>query len=138
MAVLATERGVRSCSSCSKPAHSAMCSTRCIGCVYTEPYKYKTHRRQCKMSSSKKLTCKGTVPHVFICMRAQNPIPPPPLTHCKRVYIILYLFTKGGGGRVEPERRLEGQQFSKLSRKYQHDYSDKPLPQSPFTGQFFR
>ncbi len=44
------------------------------------------------------------------------------------------------GGRVEPERRLEGQQFTKLGRKYQHDSlylqsinSDKHLPQSPFT-----
>jgi hypothetical protein len=26
-----------------------------------------------------------------------------------------------GGGRVEPERRLDGQQFTKLGRKYQHD-----------------
>jgi hypothetical protein len=26
-----------------------------------------------------------------------------------------------GGGRVESERRLEGQQFTKLDRKYQHD-----------------
>jgi hypothetical protein len=26
-----------------------------------------------------------------------------------------------GGGRVEPERRLAGQQFTKLGRKYQHD-----------------
>ncbi len=37
-----------------------------------------------------------------------------------------------------------GQQFTKLGRKYQHDWlcrqsinSDKHLPQSPFTGQFF-
>ncbi len=27
----------------------------------------------------------------------------------------------GGGGRVEPERRLERQQFTKLGREYQHD-----------------
>jgi hypothetical protein len=27
----------------------------------------------------------------------------------------------GGGGIVEPERRLEGLQFTKLGRKYQHD-----------------
>jgi hypothetical protein len=36
----------------------------------------------------------------------------------------VYLFTqgRGGGGRiVEPERRLEGQQFTKLGRKYKHD-----------------
>jgi hypothetical protein len=42
----------------------------------------------------------------------------------------------GGGGRVEPERRLEGQQFTKLSRKYQQDMylqsinSDKHLPKA--------
>ncbi len=44
----------------------------------------------------------------------------------------------------EPERRLEGQQFTKLGRKYQHDLLylqsinfDKHLPQSPFPGQYF-
>jgi hypothetical protein len=26
-----------------------------------------------------------------------------------------------GGGGVEPERRLEGQQFTKLGRKYKHN-----------------
>ncbi len=63
------------------------------------------------MSSSKKLTCKGTVPHVFICMRAQNPIPPPPLTHCKRVYIIQYLFTKRRGeGESGTREKVRGAQ----------------------------
>jgi hypothetical protein len=48
------------------------------------------------------------------------------------------------GGRVETERRLEGQQFTKLGRKYQqYEYlqsinSDEHLPQNPFTGNFFR
>jgi hypothetical protein len=33
-----------------------------------------------------------------------------------------YLHRKEGmRGRVEPVRRLEGQQFTKLDRKYQHD-----------------
>ncbi len=27
----------------------------------------------------------------------------------------------GDGGKDEPERRLEGHQFTKLGRKYQHD-----------------
>jgi hypothetical protein len=70
---------------------------------------------------------------------AQNPIPS--LTHCIRVNSILIHTGKGRG--VEPERRLEGQQFTKLDRKYQHDRqylqsinTDKHLPQSPFTGQF--
>ena len=30
--------------------------------------------------------------------------------------MIEYLFTQGGGGGVEPERRLEGQQFTKLEK----------------------
>jgi hypothetical protein len=68
---------------------------------------------------------------------------PPPLTHC----ILVYIHTGkggGGGGRGEQERWLGGQQFTKLGRKYQHDWlylqsinSDKHLTQSPFTGQFF-
>jgi hypothetical protein len=73
---------------------------------------------------------------------ARNPIPPP-LTHCIRVNSIL-IHTGKGGGRVEPDRKLEGQQFTKLGRKYQHDSlyllsmnSDKHLPQNPFTGQLF-
>ncbi len=51
---------------------------------------------------------------------AQNPIPPP--LHSVYANTVL-LFTQGGGeeGRVEPERRLEGQQVTKLGRKYQHD-----------------
>jgi hypothetical protein len=39
---------------------------------------------------------------------AQNPIPPPsppPPTNCIRVYSKLIHTEKGGGGRVEPERR---------------------------------
>jgi hypothetical protein len=73
----------------------------------------------------------------------QDSTPPPSLI----LYIILYCtLTRGrGGGRVEPETRLEGQQLTKLGRKYQHDWlylqsinSDKHLPQNLFTGQFFR
>ncbi len=84
----------------------------------------------------KKFTCKGTFRQVFICLK-----PPPPL---QTVYVQVLIHTgKGGGGRVELERRLEGQQVTKLGRKYQHDWmylqsinSDKHLPQSPFTGKF--
>ncbi len=72
----------------------------------------------------------------------QNPIPPPPRI---RLYSILIHTGKGvGGGRVEPERRLEGQQFTKLGRKYQHDClylqainsDNKHMPHSPFTDQY--
>ncbi len=76
--------------------------------------------------------------------QAHNPIPPPLLLDTVYVYTV-YLFTQEGGGGVEPERRLEGQQFTNLGRKYQHDWlylqsinSDKHLPQTPFIGQFFR
>ncbi len=61
------------------------------------------------------------------------------------VYVYtVYLFTQGrgrGGGGVEPERRLEVQQVTKLGRKYQHDglylqsiHSEKHLAKSPFTA----
>jgi hypothetical protein len=41
-------------------------------------------------------------------------------THC--LYILYFDTGEGGRGeRVEPERRLEGHQFTKLGRKYQHD-----------------
>jgi hypothetical protein len=71
---------------------------------------------------------------------------PPPLTHCIRAYCILIHTGKGGAGRIEPERRLEGQQFpTKEGREYQNDWlylqsinSDKHMPRSPFTVQFFQ
>jgi hypothetical protein len=67
------------------------------------------------MSSSEKLTYKRTLRQVFICLRPGTPA----VTHCVRVYSILIHTGKGG---VEPEGRLEGQQFTKLGRKYQHDW----------------
>jgi hypothetical protein len=63
----------------------------------------------------KRFTSKG----VFL-FEAQNavPPPPPPPTHCIRVYTdTVYLITQGRGGEF-------------ISNRY--------LPQSPFTGQFFR
>ncbi len=45
---------------------------------------------------------------------AQNPIPP------LLPYTLIHT-GKGGGGRVEPERKVEGQQFTKLGRKYHRD-----------------
>jgi hypothetical protein len=57
------------------------------------------------MSSSKKLTCKSR----FICLRTRTPYPP--TSHTVYVYTSILIHTeKGGGGRVEPERRVEGQQ----------------------------
>ncbi len=93
---------------------------------------------QSKISSSKKLTCKGTLRQVFLCLRPTTPCPSP--LHTVYVYTV-YLFTQGRG-RVKPER-WEGQQFSKLGRKYRHDWlylqsinSDERLPQSSFTVNF--
>jgi hypothetical protein len=88
----------------------------------------------------KKFTCKGPL-RQLICPRPRIPYPPPPL-HTVYVYTV-YIFTQGGGERVETERRREGQQFTKLGRKYKNDWlrpksinSDKHLPQSLFTSQF--
>ncbi len=72
----------------------------------------------------KKLTCKGTLRQVFICLRPRSPYILNPLTDCMRVHRILIHTWKGerGGQRVDPERGLEGKQFTKLGRKYQHDW----------------
>jgi hypothetical protein len=69
----------------------------------------------------KKLLLRALCDTVYL-SEAQNAIPP--LYTLYNVYVHkVYLFTqgRGDGGRVEPERRLEGQQFTKLCRKYQHD-----------------
>jgi hypothetical protein len=88
----------------------------------------------------KKLICKGTLRQVIICLRPRSPYPP-----LNSIYVYsVYLFTQGRGeGGVEPERRLEGQQFTKIGRKYQHDWlylhpinSDKHLPQSTLQANF--
>jgi hypothetical protein len=62
-----------------------------------------------------KFTCKGTLRQVFICLRPRTPYPP--YTLCIRVYSIRF-HTGKEGGEVGPGRRLEGQQFTKLGRKY--------------------
>jgi hypothetical protein len=63
------------------------------------------------MSSSKKRPVKG------LRGRPRTSITPPPPPHTHTVYVYtVYLFTQGRG-RVEPERRLEGQQFTTLGRK---------------------
>ncbi len=64
------------------------------------------------------------------------------ILHTVYVYTV-YLSHKEGGGRFEPEKRLEEQQFTKLGRKYQHDWlylqsinSDKYLLQVPLQVKF--
>jgi hypothetical protein len=56
-----------------------------------------------KCRHPKKLACQGTLRQVFICLRPRTPYhpPPPPITHCKRVYITVYLILQGRGGRRE-------------------------------------
>ncbi len=76
------------------------------------------------MSSSEKIELQRDFTAGVYLSEAQNPIPPP-LSHTVYVYTG-YLFTHrregGGGGESQPERRLEGQQFTMLGRKYQHGY----------------
>ncbi len=65
------------------------------------------------MSQSKKLTCKGTLRQVFIFLS-------PPLRTVNILYTYSHREGVEGWGRVEPKRRLESQQFTKLGQKYQH------------------
>jgi hypothetical protein len=88
-----------------------------------------------------KLTCKGTLRQCLSVLGLERHTP---LAHCIRVYSVL-IHTGKWGVRVEPERRLEAQQFTKPGQKYQHDglylqsiNSNKQLAQSPFTGKFFK
>ncbi len=53
------------------------------------------------MSSSKKLTCKGTLRQMFICL---IPASPPPYT----LYAYMYMFTQGGGGAEGRVNQREG------------------------------
>jgi hypothetical protein len=55
------------------------------------------------MLSSKKLTNKETLRHMFICLRPRTPSPQ--YTVYVYMYNILIHTEKGEGGRVEPERR---------------------------------
>ncbi len=58
------------------------------------------------------------VRQVFICLRPETPNPPPPL-HTVYVYTVYCTYSQmDGRGRVEPERRLEGQPFPKQDLKY--------------------
>jgi hypothetical protein len=66
------------------------------------------------MSSSKKIDLQRDFLADVYLSEAQTPYPSP-LKHRIRVYSIL--ITQGGEGEVEPETRLEGQQFTKLVEK---------------------
>ena len=71
------------------------------------------------MSSSKKIDVLRDFAAGVYLSEAQNPKPTPLHT----VYTcIQYTYShREGGEKLEPERSLEGQQFTKLGRKYQHD-----------------
>ncbi len=97
------------------------------------------------MSSSKKIPVKELCGR---CLSVWGPETHSPLPlHTVYVYTV-YLVThrkEVEGGRMEPERRLEGQQFTKLGRKYKNDWlclpsinSDKLLQQSHLTGLYFK
>jgi hypothetical protein len=69
------------------------------------------------MSSSKKLTCKGTLRQVFICLRPRTPYPPPPLhtVYVSKVCVhILFTQVRGWGGELNKKRRGEGQQRGRV------------------------
>jgi hypothetical protein len=70
-------------------------------------------------TSKKKLTCKGTVRQVFICLRPRTPYPPP-LTHCIRVYgyvLYTYLLREGGEGESETREKIRGATVNKAGSK---------------------
>jgi hypothetical protein len=71
------------------------------------------------MSSSKRIDLQGDLAADVYLSEAQNPQPLPYTLYTCILYSV-YLCTQGSGegvGRVEPERRLEGRQFTKLGRK---------------------
>ncbi len=91
----------------------------------------------------KRLTCRGTWREVFLSVWGPEPHAPP-LKHCTRVYSILIHTGKVGWGESWTKEKVRGVTVHKMGRKYQQDWlhlqsinSDKHLPQSPFTDQFF-
>ncbi len=92
----------------------------------------------------KKLICKGTLRQVFICLKPRTPYSSPPPFRTINVYSTVYsTLIHTGKGEVEPKRRGEGNSSQSWAENtdmidLQSINSDKHLPQSPFTGQFFR
>jgi len=60
-----------------------------------------------KCSHIKKLTCKGTLRQVFICLRPRSTYPP----YNVKCTVYSMLIHTGKGGGVEPERRERGATF---------------------------
>jgi hypothetical protein len=71
------------------------------------------------MSSSKKIDLqRDFAADVYLSELRLRTLYPPPF---HTVHTCIHYSYKEGGGGLERERRLEGQQFTKLGRKYQHD-----------------
>ncbi len=60
------------------------------------------------MSSTKKFDLYRDFAAGFYLYAVQNPTPPPPVTHCIRVYSILIHTGKRGRGELNQKKRLEG------------------------------
>ncbi len=135
--------GNKSPSSCQTLCIHANCV--CVGGGGPGRRKIRLIEGNAKCRHLKKLTYKGTLRQVFICW-GPEPHTPPSFTLYTCIQYTYSHRERGEEERVEPGRRFEAQQFTKLGRKYQHDWlwlylqsanSDKHLPQSPFTGQFY-
>ncbi len=97
--------------------------------------KEKTHRRQCKMSSSKKSPVEGLCGRCLYVWGPWNSTPHP--SHTVYVHTV-YLFTQKRGGELKQREGYRGKSSQRWVEKYQHDLlylqlinSDKHLPQSP-------
>jgi hypothetical protein len=68
-------------------------------------------------SESSQIQCVNLLQNIVYNRTQHPPSPSQPHTVC------IYCTLIWGGGRVDPERRLEGQQFTKIERgrKYKHD-----------------
>ncbi len=97
------------------PLHYLHINSRKRCMVECSPWKNKTHRRQCKMSSSKKWTCKKDFAGRCLSVLGLEPHTSSPL-HIVHIHVYTYYTyshrERGEGGTVEPERREEVQQFT--------------------------